>query len=89
MEEKNGSLANEKSELLKRLEITDKEVEEQKEANARAPTRTMKNLLEKLKNDLAIKDKELQVLFTCHEDPEPLDLHWASVLLFIYPFNFG
>lgn len=66
MEEKNESLAKEKSELLKKLEIADKEVEEQKEANTRAPTRTIKNLVEKLKNDLAIKDKELQVLFTLH-----------------------
>lgn len=80
MEEKNESLTKEKSELLNKLELAEKEVEEQREANTRAPTRTIKNLVEKLKNDLAIKDKELQVLFTLQMSSwSSLGLIWLSV----------
>lgn len=60
MGEKYEVLSQDKFNVEKKLEITEKELEEQKEANSRAPTRTMRNLVEKLKNDLAIKEKELQ-----------------------------
>ena len=33
-----------------------------KEANSRAPTTTMKNLVERLKNQLALKEKQHQVI---------------------------
>ena len=33
----------------------------QKAANARAPTSTMKNLVERLKNELALKEQQHQV----------------------------
>ena len=37
------------------------ELSEQKEANSRAPTQTMKNHVERLKNQLALKEKQQQV----------------------------
>lgn len=37
------------------------ELQAQKEANARAPTTTMKNLVERLKSQLALKEKQQKV----------------------------
>ena len=39
------------------------ELEASKEANERAPSKTMKNLVERLRNQLAKKDKEQKVCF--------------------------
>ena len=35
----------------------------EKEANERAPTKTMKSLVERLRNQLAVKEKQLKVLY--------------------------
>ena len=42
-------------------EMLQEEVEAQKEANSRAPTATMKKLVERLRNELALKEKQHQV----------------------------
>lgn len=39
------------------------ELEASKEANERAPSKTMKNLVERLRNQLANKEKEQKVCF--------------------------
>ncbi len=43
------------------LELVEGELEDAKDANARAPTTTMKNLVERLRNQLALKEKQQQV----------------------------
>ena len=48
----------------KELELMNEELGTAKEANSRAPTTTMKNLVERLKNQLALKEKQHQVT-TC------------------------
>ncbi|XP_063303199.1 centrosomal protein of 290 kDa isoform X2 [Pelobates fuscus] len=67
MEIKN--IKNEAEELRSRLSQMEKEVqylntelEVQKEANTRAPTATMKNLVERLKNQLVLKEKQQKAL---------------------------
>jgi len=45
----------------KELEVTLAELETQKEANIRAPTTSMKNLVERLRNQLALKEKQHKV----------------------------
>ena len=40
------------------------ELDVQREANARAPTAAMKNMVERLKNELGLKEKQQQVLET-------------------------
>ena len=42
-------------------DILQEEVLVQKEANSRAPTATMKKLVERLRNELALKEKQHQV----------------------------
>ena len=46
----------------KELELMNEELGTAKEANSRAPTTTMKNLVERLKNQLALKEKQHQVI---------------------------
>ncbi|XP_056654590.1 centrosomal protein of 290 kDa isoform X7 [Monodelphis domestica] len=46
----------------KELQYFKSEVQIQKEANARAPTATMKNLVERLKSQLALKEKQQKAL---------------------------
>ena len=49
------------SQMEKELMNVKTELEAQKEANNRAPTTTMKNLVERLKNQLALKEKQQKV----------------------------
>ncbi|XP_072511618.1 centrosomal protein of 290 kDa isoform X2 [Notamacropus eugenii] len=50
------------SQTEKELQYFKSEVQVQKEANARAPTATMKNLVERLKGQLALKEKQQKAL---------------------------
>ncbi len=43
------------------LNIVQQELDQQKEENSRAPTTTMKNLVERLKHQLALKEKQHKV----------------------------
>lgn len=43
------------------LQSLKSELQAQKEANSRAPTRTMKNLVERLKSQLSLKEKQQKV----------------------------
>lgn len=43
------------------IEVLNEEIDAVKEQNSRAPTTTMKNLVERLKNQLALKEKQHQV----------------------------
>ena len=47
--------------LKKEADLLNDEVATLKEQNNRAPTTTMKNLVERLKNQLALKEKQHQV----------------------------
>ncbi|NXF97424.1 CE290 protein, partial [Eubucco bourcierii] len=60
-EESNG-LRNLLSQMEKELANVKAELEVQKEANNRAPTATLKNLVEQLKRQLAIKEKQQKAL---------------------------
>ena len=44
------------------LEIVNDDLKAAKEANERAPTKTMKSLVERLRNQLALKDKQQKVI---------------------------
>ena len=66
--EKIQRVEDEKTELMNRVadlqkELTEKQQElcEEKEANSRAPSQTIKNHVERLKNQLALKEKQQQV----------------------------
>ena len=64
---KEAELANVKQTMEhqgKELELMNEELGTAKEANSRAPTTTMKNLIERLKNQLALKEKQHQVIVT-------------------------
>lgn len=50
--------------MRKEIELLNQEVETLKEQNNRAPTTTMKNLVDRLKNQLALKEKQHQVSFS-------------------------
>uniref|UniRef100_H3A222 Centrosomal protein 290 n=1 Tax=Latimeria chalumnae TaxID=7897 RepID=H3A222_LATCH len=50
------------SQMEKEVQYLKTELEAQKEANTRAPTNTMKNLVERLKNQLALKEKQQKAL---------------------------
>ncbi|XP_055954901.1 centrosomal protein of 290 kDa [Patella vulgata] len=50
------------TELKKEIEILNEEINTLKDSNNRAPTTTMKNLVERLKNQLALKEKQHQAL---------------------------
>lgn len=54
-------LRNMISQMEKELANVKAELEIQKEANNRAPTATLKNLVEQLKSQLAIKEKQQKV----------------------------
>uniref|UniRef100_A0A8B9E6B8 Centrosomal protein 290 n=1 Tax=Anser cygnoides TaxID=8845 RepID=A0A8B9E6B8_ANSCY len=60
-DEANG-LKNLLSQMEKELANVKAELEAQKEANKRAPTATLKNLVEQLKSQLAIKEKQQKAL---------------------------
>lgn len=47
--------------MEKELHYLRTELEAQKEANVRSPSNTMKNLMERLKAQLALKEKQLKV----------------------------
>ena len=52
------------AEILERdnnMELVRKELDTEKDNNARAPTTTMKNMVERLKNQLSMKEKQHQV----------------------------
>jgi centrosomal protein CEP290 len=48
------------------IEVLNEEVDAVKEQNSRAPTTTIKNLVERLKNQLALKEKQHQVRCCFH-----------------------
>ncbi|XP_075456582.1 centrosomal protein of 290 kDa isoform X3 [Ascaphus truei] len=50
------------SEMQKEIQYLNTELQAQKEANTRAPTATMKNLVERLKNQLTLKEKQQKAL---------------------------
>jgi len=62
LEDKNDDLQRQLEDMKKQLEVQCHEVEIQKDVNARAPTTMMKNMVEKLRNQLALKEKQLQML---------------------------
>ena len=49
------------SEQKKEMQVLNEEIEMLKESNARGPSASMKNLVERLKNQLALKEKQHQV----------------------------
>ena len=49
------------TEKEKENEVMEAEINTQKEANTRAPTITMKNMVERLKNQLSLKEKQQKV----------------------------
>ena len=49
------------SEQKKEMQVLNEEIETLKESNARGPSASMKNLVERLKNQLALKEKQHQV----------------------------
>ncbi|XP_043402398.1 centrosomal protein of 290 kDa isoform X2 [Chelonia mydas] len=62
MKDEANELRNLLSQIEKELLQVKTELEAQKEANNRAPTTTMKNLVERLKNQLALKEKQQKAL---------------------------
>ncbi|XP_069485433.1 centrosomal protein of 290 kDa isoform X2 [Ambystoma mexicanum] len=50
------------SQMEKEVQYLNVELESQKEANSRAPTTTMKNLVDRLKNQLTLKEKQQKAL---------------------------
>lgn len=48
------------------IEVLNEEIDAVKEQNSRAPTTTIKNLVERLKNQLALKEKQHQVRYYRH-----------------------
>lgn len=61
MEDEKTKLMYEVADLRKELSALQQELNEQREANSRAPTQTMKNHVERLKNQLVMKEKQQQV----------------------------
>ena len=61
IEDEKKELMNKVADLQKELTTMQQELNEQREANSRAPTQTIKNHVEHLKNQLAMKDKQQQV----------------------------
>ncbi|NXR06689.1 CE290 protein, partial [Semnornis frantzii] len=62
LKEESNELRNLLSQMEKELASVKAELEVQKEANNRAPTATLKNLVEQLKRQLAIKEKQQKAL---------------------------
>lgn len=59
-----GGVHKQFSDLKVAYSGVEKELDDQKEANVRAPTTTMKQLVERLKNQLTLKEKQHQVSCT-------------------------
>lgn len=49
------------------IEVLKDELETAKEAAQRAPSKTMKHLVERLRNQLALKEKQQKVDFKCRD----------------------
>ena len=65
--------------LKTELRTTQQDLEEQKEANARAPSQTIKSLVERLKNQLALKEKQQQVdCLHLLDSPKCLQVSWRA-----------
>ena len=47
--------------LFVQIDVLKEELDAAKEANERAPSKTMKSLVERLRNQLALKDKQQKV----------------------------
>jgi centrosomal protein CEP290 len=47
--------------MKKEIDLLTQEIDTLKDQNNRAPTTTMKNMVERLKNQLALKEKQHQV----------------------------
>ena len=61
LEQEVGELRAQISQMEKEAQYFRTELEAQKEANVRSPSNTMKNLLERLKGQVAQKDKQQKV----------------------------
>lgn len=64
MNEVQGKMSNLQQELSDKAaenDVLEAELEQQKDANTRAPTTTMKNMIERLKNQIALKEKQHKV----------------------------
>ena len=61
LESKNDDLERNLKDMKTEIDLLQKEIDEQKEANVRAPTATMKKFVETLKSDLAVKENKLKV----------------------------
>lgn len=61
MSKESEDLRSQLSQMEKELQYLSTELEAQKEANVRSPSNTMKNLVERLKAQLALKEKQLKV----------------------------
>ncbi|XP_005096015.2 centrosomal protein of 290 kDa [Aplysia californica] len=57
-----GEVHRENSELRQEVKVLQEEIEALKETAQRGPTSTMKNMVERLKNQLALKEKQHQAL---------------------------
>lgn len=64
MSQETEELRSQLSQMEKELQYLRTELEAQKEANVRSPSNTMKNLVERLKAQLALKEKQQKVCFT-------------------------
>lgn len=62
MSKESEELRSQLSQMEKELQYLRTELEVQKEANIRSPSNTMKNLVERLKGQLALKEKQLKVI---------------------------
>lgn len=74
-------LRSQLSQMEKELQYLSTELEAQKEANVRSPSNTMKNLVERLKAQLALKEKQLKVTERSRgiQRKDPLgSLHYAG-----------
>jgi centrosomal protein CEP290 len=64
LNEKINNLTHEIDDHRKEIEVLTDEYEMQRQANERAPTTTMKNMVDRLKNQLALKEKQHKVFAT-------------------------
>ncbi|XP_053487466.1 centrosomal protein of 290 kDa isoform X3 [Ictalurus furcatus] len=62
MSKESEDLRSQLSQMEKELQYLSTELEAQKEANVRSPSNTMKNLVERLKAQLGLKEKQLKAL---------------------------
>ncbi|XP_060784403.1 centrosomal protein of 290 kDa isoform X2 [Neoarius graeffei] len=62
MSKESEELRSQLRQMEKELQYLSTELEAQKEANVRSPSNTMKNLVERLKAQLALKEKQLKAL---------------------------